>query len=298
MSPLSLFYFVLAIAGFGSAFALSNVAVSHFSPIHVATARAVVAAVATALFVLAMGIRIPRTERHVVIYIILGVLTVAAPFALIAWSQSMIDSSLGGVIFASMPLVTLLLGAVVLTDAIPTTRQLSGAIIGLAGVFYVATGGDINTDGSQLLGAGLTLLAVFCYSLGGVFVKRFDDIDPRAMSFGQLIAAMIILVIISFWNISSLTLPDSYAPYLVVLWLGVFSTAMPMMAIFLLIQREGPAPASMTAFFMPIMAMGIGALWMSEPISKTLILGTVLVLIGAWLVVHTPASREKITAIG
>ncbi len=298
MSPLSLFYFALAIAGFGSAFALSNIAVTYFPPIHVAAARAIVAAMATILFVLAMGIRVPRTGRHFVIYFILGALTVAIPFALIAWSQSMIESSLGGVIFASMPLVTLLLGAVVLTDGIPTARQLTGSIIGLIGVFYVATGGDVNTDSSQLLGAGLTFLAVVCYSLGGVYVKRYDDIDPRAMSFGQLIAAMVVLVIISLWNISSLTLPTNYEPYVVILWLGVFSTAMPMMAIFLLIQREGPAPASMTAFFMPMMAMGIGALWMSEPISKTLIAGSALVLVGAWLVVYSPVSREKIVSPG
>ena len=293
MSYLSLFYFLLALAGFGSTFAVVNIAVDYFSPMHVATARAVIAMIATLIFIAVVRVKVPLSIRSLVAYTAFGVLTLGFPFALIGWSQSLIDSSLGGVIFASMPLMILLLSAVILPNSIPTVLQLFGAVIGMTGVFIATTGGSITPDSDTIIGALLTLLSVVFYSLGAVYVKRFDDIDPRALIAGQLISASIALLLLTIWDLPSIDLPANASPYIALIILGVFCTSMPMISLFLLIQRAGPASASLIAFFIPLVAIMLGALMLNEALPVTLIIGGGLVIIGAWFVLQPAEAKQS-----
>lgn len=296
MSVLSLLYLSLAILGFGSAFALNKIAVEYFSPIQVSALRAVIATLAMTGFVLLVKIKIPVSVRHLLIYFFLGTLTVALPFIAIAWSQSYIDSALGGVIFASMPLCTLLLAPVFLKNNFPTGKQLLGSFIGMAGVAVAATEGKLSPDATLLIGGGMTMFAVICYTLGGIFVKRYDDIDPRAMTFGQLAIAMITLCIVAAFTDGVSNFPTVSAPYIALVVLGIFCTAVPMTSIFLLITREGPASASLTSFFVPFVAIGIGAVLMSESLPLSLIGGCIMVVGGAWLVLQKQVVPKDITA--
>lgn len=296
MSPLSLIYLSLAVLGFGSAFALNKIAVEYFTPIQVSALRAVFATLAMSGFVMIMRIRIPMTKRHILIYSLLGTLSVALPFIAIAWAQSYIDSGLGGVIFASMPLCTLLLAPVFLKDSFPTSRQLVGSFIGMAGVAIAATEGKLSPDVTLLIGAGMTMFAVVCYTLGGILVKRYQDIDTKALTFGQLAIAMFGLIFVAAFTDGISNFPVTQTPYIALLVLGVLCTALPMTCIFLLIRREGPAAASLTSFFVPFVAIGIGALLMSESLPLSLIGGCAMVVGGAWLVLSKNGQSKDINA--
>ncbi|WP_143026830.1 EamA family transporter [Celeribacter baekdonensis] len=71
---------------------------------------------------------------------LVGILTTAVPFAAIAWGETRIPSSLGGVLFASIPLFTLLLRLALATRPRhrPDRTRLRGAVIGLLGVSIAA----------------------------------------------------------------------------------------------------------------------------------------------------------------
>jgi len=287
VSPISLIYFAIAALGFGGAFSLTNIAVAHFSPLDVAAARAGIAALATGGYVIWVGVRVPLTRKHLAVYLLLGVLTGAVPFAAIALGQRYITSSLASVVFASIPLFTLLAGPLVLAGQGLKGRKVAGAVTGLVGVAVAVSGGKVFPDQSFLIGGGLTLGAAICYALGGLYVRRFEAIDPRALSVGQLVAAAAMLSVLTVSDGGIPVRIENPSIFMTLVLLGVFGTAAPMVAIYLLIKETSPSTASLVTFFVPFVAVAIGALFLAEPLTPTLVIGFVLVLGGASIVVRT-----------
>ncbi len=305
MSFLAALYLLIIILGFGSAFALINVAVESLSPVWLATARASIAAVVALGFIALTGRRIRTDRQHLALYLGLGFTNCAAPFIALAWGQRMIDSGLAGVLFASITLFTVLLTPLMLPGEKIRSLQLSGSIVGLFGV-AVATMGDaldltgagaLNGLGSPsldaldttaLLGAGVTLFAALCYSVGTLVVRRVTQVDAIALAAGQLIAGAMILMVVAFVQDGAplaafSAMPPRAVTALIVL--GSLCTAAPMISVFLLVRLAGAARASISAFAMPFMAVLIGSVFLAEPITASLLLGFVLVLAGARMVI-------------
>lgn len=306
MPGLSVLYFLIIAFGFGSAFALVNVAVASLSPIWVATARASIAALVALGFIAATGRRIRTDRRHLALYVGLGFSNVVLPFITLSWGQRMIDSGLAGVLFASITLFTVLLTPLLLPGERIRSLQLAGSLVGLVGV-AVATMGDAldlspaaaragaaaplieSLDPLALFGAGLTLFAALCYAIGSLVVRRVAEVDALALAAGQLVAgaAMLIATAFAFDGAPQAAFGAMPAHGLAALVaLGALCTAAPMISVFLLIRREGPARASLSAFAMPFMAVLIGSAFLAEPLTLSLLLGFVLVLGGAWMVIR------------
>lgn len=96
--------------GFGSAFMVNNIAVADYPPLLVAFGSARVAMLAVGSFALWRGHRWVTDQVSLASYLAMGVVTTILPFAAIAYGQSRIPSSLGGVLFATIPLFTLSFG--------------------------------------------------------------------------------------------------------------------------------------------------------------------------------------------
>jgi drug/metabolite transporter (DMT)-like permease len=123
--------FLVVVFGFGSAFMLNNIAVADYPPLLVAFVRALVATLAVGSFALWRGHKWATDRSSLISYLAVGILTTALPFAAIAWGQSRIPSSLGGVLFATIPLFTLFFGPAFLPNKRIRSLQLAGAVLGL-----------------------------------------------------------------------------------------------------------------------------------------------------------------------
>ena len=274
----------VAAVGFGVSFTLNHVAVEAASPLAVALLRAWVAAPALALGFLAMGVPAPRGARAWGASLLLGAFSTAIPFFLLAAGQALIGGGLGGVVFATIPLIVVL--AAPLLPPFPglEARRLPGCAVGLAGVMLATGGGG---EGA-VAGVAMTFAAAACLAVGSILLQRFPDLDPRTLTLGQVLCGALMLTPVALlWP--GVSLAPAFQPrvFAAIAANGILSTAAAMCAMYMLIRAAGPASAATINFFTPLIAIVVSALTLGEPLSPVLLAAFALVALGAWLVART-----------
>ncbi len=283
MSKTAVLLFALIVLGFGTAFSLNALAVSEIPPLWVATIRASVACVIFIGVVLARQVHIPFGVRDLDTYALIGATTGIVPFFLLAWGQRIVPSSLAGVLFASVPLMTVFLSWGLFAGDRPTMQKTIGAMLGLAGV-TIAFPGVTAMAADQSVGAAAILFAAVSYAFGGLFLQRAWSYDPFALMAGQFLCVSLLLTVMALMFAPSLPPVAASLPYISAFALGATGSALPLLCFLLLVRRAGPVVASSVTFFIPFVAVGIGIMLLSEPASLTLLIGFGICAVGSLLV--------------
>lgn len=276
----------------GSSFLFLNIAVSEIPPMVVAAARAVIAIPVCWLVMRRLGARLPATLGGWMPLIWLGLLTAAIPFATIAWGQQHIDSGLGGILFGSLPVMTVLLAPAFLADERLTGRRAAGALIGLAGVVLVTGPAVLANASDQIEGVVITFAAVVSYAAGTIYARRQSQLAPPTMATGQMIVGAALLLPLALFAGPDLTQTPSLGAITAVVFVGIFSTAIAMSLFFVLIRRVGAGRTSLVPLFMPVVAVGLGALALGERLAIEALAGLALILTGALAVNSTGATKR------
>ncbi len=273
-----------AALGWGASFLFIEIGLEHFSPGAVAFLRLLFGAATLALIPLA---RRPVARSDLGLTALLGIVWMAVPFLLFPIAQQSIDSSLAGMINASAPLFTALVAALVVRR-LPTRLQGLGLVVGLAGV--VAIGAPSVESGSSGVGVLLVALATFLYgcafNLAGPLQRRNGALSVIWRA--QLVALVALL------PVGAIGLADSefaWSSLLAMVALGALGTGAAFVWFAILAGRVGPTRASITAYFLPIVAIALGALLLDESIHPAALVGTALVLAGAYLASRGESSR-------
>lgn len=208
-----------------------------------------------------------------------GVLVIAIPFATMAAGMQYIPSGLGGILYSTMPLFTLLLAAAFLRDE-PVTRAQAGRIaLGLGGVVLIA-GPPLVVDG--LAGAGwgtlLVLASPLSYAAGNVWLRRRAAIAPLALSTGMFAGGALVLVpaALLFEGAPQVTIDAPLAVTLAAL-VGL-ATVLPAVLNYVLVRRVGANAASLAMFLLPVFAVLYGMVFMGERLPLLALAGMTLVI--------------------
>lgn len=268
----------------GSGFLLIKIALEGMSPIQIVLGRLVPAAVVMVAVVAYRRERLPRRLMPWAHLSVMAVITNIAPYFLFAWGEQHITSSLAGVLNAITPLFTLLLAVSTHTERL-TAPRLAGVSLGFVGVVILAApwhGGGLN---SSLLGIGAALLASAFYAGSYVYARRFlsaGDLSPLVLSSGQMIAGAAPLALLApAIAREPVTLTASVVTSVIVL--GVLGTGVAYVLNYRLIADEGATAASTVTYLLPIVAVVLGVLILSEPLSWNLAAGGLVILIGVAL---------------
>lgn len=269
---------VAAVAAmWGSSFLFIDLGVDHFRPELVALLR-LVFGVATLAVVPAARRPVPRADWPPIA--LLGVVWMAIPFVLFPVAQQWIDSSLAGMVNGAAPLFTAAVAAVVLRR-LPGGRQLAGLAIGFVGVVAI-TWPAAQDAHATARGAGLLLLATALY---GVAFNLAAPLQRRHGALPVVLRAeLVALVLVA--PLGAASVPDSsfaWSSLLAIVALGCFGTALALVAFTALVGRVGSTRASVTIYFLPAVAIALGALLRHEEIAALSLLGAALVTAGAYL---------------
>ena len=275
---------LLTAALFGSSFFFIKLAVADLPPMTIAAGRALIAALVVASVARALGAKLPRPGRGWRPLIVVGILTAALPYALIAAGQARIDSSLGGILFATIPLFSLFLSRAFLPDAPLSAGRIAGALIGLAGVALAIGPGALAGLTSQLAGVGMTLAAAASYAAGAVYTRSLARASPLVLAAGQLLVAAPLLAGAALLSERPWALAPATPALGALLAVGLVSTALPTLLFFRLVREVGPARASILTLFMPVFALLLGTLVLGERPGPAMFAGLVLILAGAALI--------------
>lgn len=205
--------------------------------------------------------------------LVLGLFTAAIPYFAIAWGQTRITSSLGGILFATIPVFTIVVAPVFIQDERITGTKLLGAALGFTGVIMSVGIGLAQGLPDQFSGAVVTLIAAISYAVGNIYTRMKSGISPMVMATGQLICGSFLLVPLSVLLEQPLQLAPSQAAIVSVLIIVVICTALPVLMMFWLVWNAGVSNTSNVAFFIPVAAVLPGAVLLKQPITALSISG-------------------------
>ena len=260
----------------GGSFLLIEIGLEHFAPTLVAFGRIAFGALALSVLPAARA-PIPRSDWAQISLV--GVTWMAIPFVLFAVAQQWIDSSLAAMINATTPLMVALVAALFIREA-PSRLQSLGLLLGFAGVAAISL--PSAESGSNAAGIGLVLLAAllygFAFNLTAPLQRRHGALPVIWRA--QLVAVVLVL------PAAAAGLPSSdfdAAALLAVAALGALGTGLAFYWFASLIGSVGATRGSVTIYFVPVVAIALGAGLRDEPLHAAALLGTALVLAGAYV---------------
>jgi drug/metabolite transporter (DMT)-like permease len=279
--------FVLVSFLWGIPYFLIKIAIEDLSPVLVVAGRTAIAAAVLIPFALMRGTLGALRGRMRVVALIAAV-HIIGPFLLITYGEQHITSSLTGILIAVEPVVIALL----LARAEPLTPgRIIGLVLGFAGV-VVLVGVDLSGDRYGLLGAAMVLAAAVSYAVATMLVQRkAADLPPETLTVGTTVITTVVLAPIAL--VSLPTEPVSARSWGALAVLGVFCTAVALLAFYRLIVLAGSNRAGLVTYFNPVVAVLLGVVLLNEPIGPGTIAGFALVVAGCWFCTRPAARRAE-----
>ncbi|MEO7327510.1 MAG: drug/metabolite exporter YedA [Minicystis sp.] len=189
-----------------------------------------------------------------------------------------VPSGVAALVFASMPLWAAFFDR--LWGGRLTRTELSGLLLGFVGVLLVALRGALRADPWM---AALLLGASASYAFGSVLTRRTAlPPGPIGTATQLLTAGAMLLLISAASGEQGRTL--STASVLALAYLIFFGSMLAYSAFGYLLRHARPALATSYSYVNPIIALGLGATLGGESITRTDVLGLMVVLAAVALV--------------
>jgi drug/metabolite transporter (DMT)-like permease len=267
----------------GGSFLFVGIAVKELPPLTIVLLRVGVAAMMLFVMLRIFGLRLPGDRRAWAAFFGMGLLNNAIPFCLIVWGQTHIASGLAAILNATTPLFTVIVAHILTDDERLTASRIAGVLIGLAGVIAIVGPGVLRGLGSDVLAQLAVLAAALSYAFAGVFGRRFRrlGIAPMTAATGQVTASTIMLLPVALLIDRPWTLPMPSASTLAaILGLAALSTALGYILYFRILATAGATNLLLVTFLIPVSAILLGALALSERLSTQHFLGMALIGVG------------------
>lgn len=260
----------------GMPYLLIRIAVGSIDPLVVAGSRTLIGA----LLLLPVALHrnaLAAAFRHWKWLLAFTLIEISVPWVLLGHAETRLNSSTAGLLIAIVPLFAALIVTRLGHERLES-RRLFGLGLGFAGVALLV-GLDIHF--SDLLAVAATIAVALCYAVGPIIIdRRLKDVPAIGVITGSLMLATLV-----------------YAPFAPFLWpkelhadavasvvgLGVLCTAGAFLIFFELIATVGPARATVITYINPAVAIILGALVLSEPLTAGMMIGFPLVILGSWL---------------
>jgi len=266
----------------GCSFIFIKLGLEFLTPVGVAFGRTFLGALALLVISKSKKIALPKDRKIWAHLWVVSMLLNVVPGALFAVAETKVTSILAGIINAVTPLMTLLVMMTLFREEKPKSYQIFGLLIGFSGVLTVL--GVWRGLGSNPIEAILALLAaVTCYGFSFPYSRRFvlpHKLAPEALATTQVsLAAITLLPFFAFDGIAKYQF--KMGPTFAMLALGILGTGYAYIWNFRIMAAAGSAIASSVTYVTPVVAVVVGVIFLSEPVSWNEPIGGAIVLLGA-----------------
>ncbi|MFI9741190.1 DMT family transporter [Streptomyces sp. NPDC052494] len=264
----------------GSTFLWIELALRALSPLQVTVARCFLGAGTLLVLCVATRRRLPRGRTVWGHVFVAAFWCNALPFALFSLGQQTVGSGLAGVLNATTPLWSLLLGLALGTERGLRPVRAGGLLLGFAGVVVIFApwqgAGQAGWGALAIVGAAASYAVGFAY-MGRHLVGR--GLATLSLSSAQLVAATVL---------TGLSLPLGGRPPVdiapsglaAVVILGIFATGITFHLTYRIIAAEGATNAATVGYLLPVVSLLLGFVVLDEPFSLRAAAGMVIVLVG------------------
>ncbi len=290
------FYFVvLSVFAWGSSFYFIKIALREILPYNIVAWRISIGLIVISLIVAMARIKRPSGGWNIVHFIVLGVINTAIPFTCITWAEQEIASAVAGVINGSTPLITMLIASIVVSKERLTGPKLTGCLMGFTGLAVLLS---VNVSMSGIVDntkwtSTLVLIgAAVSYAIGAIYSRiTMADIHPLWVAAASLASATVFMWAAVAISDEPLQIPVQTTTLFALFWMGAVGTALAYYLYFYLIQAWGAGKASMVAYVMPLSAIFMGVVFLSEVLSWRMLLGASMIIIGVYIAIQVKSFR-------
>jgi drug/metabolite transporter (DMT)-like permease len=275
----------------GASYTFIRVGVATIPPITLIAARTLIAGLVLLAIIYWRGLSLPRDAATWKRFLIQSCLNSAIPFTLIAWAEQTVDAGLATILNSTTPIFAFLISAFLLRSEPLTARKLFGVIAGMAGICLIIGLDALHGMGRQLLPQISVVVASICYACAALFGRNFKGLDPMMPAAGSLLCGAALLIPASLVFEHPWQVTPSTASILSLLGLSVISTALAFSIYFRLIQTLGSVGTTAQAYLRVPIGVGIGVIFLGEPLSPTAAIGLVCVVAGVMAMTIAPRKR-------
>jgi drug/metabolite transporter (DMT)-like permease len=287
MSRRALFHFAVSGLFWGIPYLLMKVAVRDIEPAVIVCGRVLIGA--AILIPIAMHQKVLmdaiRGWRYVLPYAIFEMMI---PWILITNAEKQISSGLAGLLIATVPIWSTIFASMTGDKTVWHSKRLVGMLVGFIGLIGLV-GYESIIGSSDPLSIAMMLLAAISYSYAvNMISQKLPDVSGIAINGLAMVFTSIAyapLMIVQFPEVSTVS-KESAASLLA---LGVFSTALAFISFFIVLKEIGPARASIGTYVNTAIAVVLGVMILSEPLTIGIIIGLPLVMIGSFLASRKPS---------
>jgi len=272
----------------GSTYLGIRIIVEAVPPLFASASRFLVAG--TVLWIIARARGAPAPERSLwPRAFVLGGLFFLIGNGGISWAETRVPSGLTALLAATTPLWTVVLESAHDGWRRPPLRTVAGVLLGLAGVaVLVAPGEVLGGEHADLLGAIAISVASVGWAAGSVASHRLHlHPDPALGTAMKMLAGGVLLTVAGLaageWP---RLLASSITPRVIAAWvyLVLFGSLLGFSAFNYLLRVTSPAKVSTSGYVNPLVAVILGWLFLSEPISERTLLAAAVIVGGVVLI--------------
>ncbi len=273
---------VLLALAWGSTFLWIDISLrSGLSPGQVTTGRCLIASACLGGVLLATRQALPGA-RHWPHLAVAALLCNTVPFLLFSLGQQWVTSGTAGILNATTPLWSLLLGLALGHDRKRRTAHYVGLGLGFLGVAALMGPAD---QGSTLGGGLLIAGAAASYAAAFTWMNRTlsgQGLTALPVATAQMLLATLFSVPLLLVSWTSPAAVEGHRA-IAMLPLGVVCTALSFYLIVATIAEDGATNTAAVGYLVPVVALALGALVLRESLSVSSLVGMGVVLVGVAL---------------
>ena len=282
--------FALLVLFWGSAFSVVKVGLEYSPPMIFAGLRTLVGGLVILLVAVVWG-GSPQLGRDWPVFLLLAAFNVVFFFGFQTLAILNLPSGTAAVLEYLQPMLVGLLAWRILGESLPLAK-IVGLILGFLGIVAVSAGsifGNVSPVGVAF-GAGSAL----SWALGTVFFKRYEARVSTMWAVAiPFVAGGLVLTLFGFATESWSEVSPTGALFASLSYVSLIEIALAWLIWFGLIRAGEASRVAVYVFFVPLVSIVAGAIFLDERLTTSLLVGTALIVTGIYTVNRSPTGKHK-----
>ncbi|HDR4945359.1 TPA: EamA family transporter [Bacillus cereus] len=272
----------------GTAFPAIRMGLESYTPEHLTLLRLLIASFILLLFSFIYKLRLPDLKDIPAIFMF-GALGFTFYHIALNYGEKTVNAGSASLIVSVTPIVMAILASIFLNEKMKLNGWIGGVIsfIGIALISF--SQGDsiqLNSGGLFILFAAISESLYFVFQTS--YLKKYGFLPFTIYTILSSTVCMLIFLPGMYQEILAAPLEVNVS----VLYLGLFPTVLPYIALAYIISHAGAAEATSSLYLTPVTACFIAWLWLGEVPTLVSIIGGGITILGI-VIAHIPVLRKE-----
>jgi drug/metabolite transporter (DMT)-like permease len=262
-----------------------KIAIDTFSPSVIVFGRVIIGAGLLIPIALKQGLvrDIIKGWKYVIPY---AFAEMVGPWYLISSAEKNISSGLAGLLVATVPIWATVFASINGDKTVWHSTRLFGLMFGFAGLIALV-GIESITGSSSITSISMVLVAAMLYAYAvNMISKKMPGVSGVALNGVAMAIAAIFFAPFAYaqWPTGAIPQDAIWS----IIGLGVLCTAVAFVVFFKVMDDIGPARASLVTYINTAVAVVLGVMILSEPLTLGIMVGLPMVLVGSYFASRKP----------